>query len=223
MGVFFVFFKPIFETDMKVINVGIIEDEKEISESMSALINCSEGFSCIHAFGTAEEAIKKIPKLMLDVVLTDIHLPGKTGIEAIAELKPKCPDTQFLICTSYEDSESVFNALQAGATGYLTKTTQPSKLLDAIIDVYKGGSPMSSNIARKIVSSFQISEKNGELEKLSSREQEVLELLSKGLRYKEIADKLSLGTETVRTHIRNIYHKLQVNSRTEAINKVYKK
>lgn len=208
---------------MKVINVGIIEDEKEISESMRSLINGSEGFSCVNAFDTAEEAIKKLPDLHLDVVLTDIHLPGKTGIEAIAELKPKCPNTQFMICTSYEDSDSVFKALQSGATGYLTKTTQPSKLLDAIIDVHKGGSPMSSNIARKIVSSFQVNERNELLEKLSSREQEILELLSKGLRYKEIADKIFVGTETVRTHIRNIYHKLQVNSRTEALNKVYKR
>ncbi|MBX3163042.1 MAG: response regulator transcription factor [Bacteroidetes bacterium] len=208
---------------MTVITVGIIEDEKEISESMRTLINGSEGFSCLHTFGSAEEAIKKLPDLNLNVVLTDIHLPGKTGIEAVTELKPKCPATQFLICTSYEDSDSVFKALQSGATGYLTKTTQPSKLLDAIIDVYKGGSPMSSNIARKIVSSFQITEKSAEYEKLSPREQEILDLLSKGLRYKEIADKISLGTETVRTHIRNMYHKLQVNSRTEALNKVYKK
>lgn len=208
---------------MKAITVGIIEDEKEISDSIKELINGSEGFSCLHTFGTAEEAIKQLPELSLDVVLTDIHLPGKSGIECVAELKPKCPNTQFLMCTSYEDSDSVFKALQSGATGYLTKTTQSSKLLEAVVDVHKGGSPMSSNIARKIVNSFQSTEKNEELEKLSAREQEILEWLAKGLRYKEIADKLSLGTETVRTHIRNIYHKLQVNSRTEALNKVYKK
>ncbi|MEO6884304.1 MAG: response regulator transcription factor [Bacteroidia bacterium] len=205
------------------ITVGIIEDEKEIGESMMSLINESEGFSCIHIFENAQQALDKIPTLKLDVVLTDIHLPDKSGIECIIELKPKCPNTQFLMCTSFEDTESVFKALKAGATGYLTKTTQPSKLLNAIVDIYKGGSPMSSHIARKIVASFSNTDYNKELEKLSQREQEILQLLSKGLRYKEIADKLFVSTETVRTHIRNIYQKLQVNSRTDALNKVFKK
>ncbi|MEO8759869.1 MAG: response regulator transcription factor [Bacteroidia bacterium] len=205
------------------ITVGIIEDEKEISESMMSLINESEGFSCTHVFENAQQALDKIPTLKLDVVLTDIHLPDKSGIECIMELKPKCPNTQFLMCTSFEDTESVFKALKAGATGYLTKTTQPSKLLDAIVEIYKGGSPMSSNIARKIVASFSNVDENKELEKLSQREQEILQLLSKGLRYKEIGDKLFVSTETVRTHIRNIYQKLQVNSRTDALNKVFKK
>lgn len=205
------------------INVGIIEDETEIRESLKFLINGSEGFSCIHTFADAKNAIEKIPALKLDVILTDIHLPDKSGIDCIVELKPKCPDTQFLMCTSFEDTDSVFKALKAGATGYLTKTTQPSKLLDAIVEVYNGGSPMSSHIARKIVASFQETEKNSELEKLSQREQEIVQLLSKGLRYKEIADKLFVSTETVRTHIRNIYQKLQVNSRMDAFNKIFKK
>ena len=204
------------------LKIGIVEDEKQIRDGISMLINGSEDFECEHTFETAEEAIEKIPLLGLNVVLMDIHLPGKSGIECITELKPLCPDTQFLIFTSYEDSESVFNALKAGATGYLTKTTQPSKILDALVDIHKGGSPMSSNIARKIVSSFS-SDNNTELQKLSQREKEILDLLTKGLRYKEIADKLFLSTETVRTHIRNIYEKLQVNSRTDAINKVFPK
>lgn len=205
------------------LKIGIIEDEKQIRENVTALINESEGFSCDYAFDNAEEAIKSIPKLSLDVVLVDIHLPGKTGIECIAELKPLCKSTQFIIFTSFEDTESVFNSLKVGATGYLTKTTQPSKILDALVDVYKGGSPMSSQIARKIVSSFHVTEKNEELEKLTSREQEILNLLAKGYRYKEIANEIFLSTETVRTHIRNIYIKLQVNSRTEALNKVFPK
>ncbi len=204
------------------LKIGIVEDEQQIRDGISMLINGSEGFVCEHTFESAEEASEKIPLLGLDVVLMDIHLPGKSGIECITELKPLCPDTQFLIFTSYEDSESVFNALKAGATGYLTKTTQPSKILDALVDIHKGGSPMSSNIARKIVSSFS-SGHNTELQKLSHREKEILDLLTKGLRYKEIADKLFLSTETVRTHIRNIYEKLQVNSRTDAINKVFPK
>jgi DNA-binding NarL/FixJ family response regulator len=205
------------------IRVGIIEDEKEIRENLSALIKSSEGFVCDHVFSNGEDAIKNIPDAGLDVVLTDINLPGKNGIECIVELKPKCKTTQFLICTSFEDSETVFRALKAGATGYLVKTTQPSKLLDAIVEVYHGGSPMSSHIARKVVGSFTEAEVNVHYEKLSNREKEILDLLSKGLRYKEIADKIFISTETVRTHIRNIYEKLQVNSRTEALNKVFKK
>jgi DNA-binding NarL/FixJ family response regulator len=205
------------------IRVGIIEDEKEIRESLRILINGSEGFECLHVFSGAEEAVEKIPSLDIDVVLTDIHLADKTGIDCVVALKPLCTHTQFMMCTSFEDTEYVFKALKAGATGYLTKTTQPSKLLDAIVEVYNGGSPMSSQIARKVVASFQGSERNPELEKLSPREQEILHALMQGLRYKEIADKLFVSTETVRTHIRNIYQKLQVNSRTEALNKVFKK
>jgi DNA-binding NarL/FixJ family response regulator len=204
------------------IRVAIIEDEKQIRESLAILINGSEGFSCDHTFENAEDAIAQVPGLPLDVVLTDIHLPAKDGIQCITELKPHCPDVQFLMCTSFEDTDSVFRALKAGATGYLTKTTQPSKLLDAIVEVFKGGSPMSSHIARKVVASFQpYAGENAELQKLSEREKEILQLLSQGLRYKEIADKLFLSTETVRTHIRNIYEKLQVNSRTEALNKTF--
>lgn len=203
------------------LRIGIVEDEQKIREGITMLINGSQGFSCEHVFDNAEEAIRQIPSGNLDVVLVDIHLPGKSGIECIAALKPVCAQTQFVIFTSFEDSESVFKSLKAGATGYLTKTTQPSKILEALIDVSKGGSPMSSHIARKIVNSFQDYEKKNELEKLSVREREILSLLSEGYRYKEIAHKLSLSTETVRTHIRNIYEKLQVNSRTEAINKIY--
>lgn len=206
-----------------LIKVGIIEDEQEIRDSLKTLIAGSEGFSCDYTFENAKTALEQIPNLQLDVILTDINLPDKSGIDCVSILKPKCPTTQFLMCTSFEDSDSVFNALKAGATGYITKTTQPSKLLDAIVEIHKGGSPMSSHIARKLVVFFNQPEQNTELEKLSVREQEILHHLSKGLRYKEIADILFLSTETVRTHIRNIYEKLQVNSRTDALNKAYKK
>ena len=207
-----------------VIKVGIVEDEKQIRDSLQILINGSEGFCCEFTFENAEDAIKVIPTIDLDVVLMDIHLPGKNGIECVAELRSKVEQVKFVMCTSFEDTDSVFNALKVGATGYLTKTTQPSKLLDAIVDVYHGGSPMSSHIARKVVSYFHRDIKeNEELQKLSEREKEILKLLSEGLRYKEIADKLFLSTETVRTHIRNIYEKLQVNSRTEALNKAFSK
>ena len=205
-----------------IIHVGIVEDENQIRESLKVLIDGSEGFSCKHAFRDAESAIETIPTLQLNVVLMDIHLPGKNGIACVAELADITKATNYLMCTSFEDTESVFKALKAGAKGYITKTTQPSKILDAIVDVFQGGSPMSSNIARKVVASFHgFPEDNLELQKLSEREKQILHLLSDGLRYKEIADKLFLSTETVRTHIRNIYEKLQVNSRTDALNKTF--
>lgn len=205
-----------------MITVGIIEDEVQISESLRLLINGSEGFTCQHVFSTGSAAMEQIPELNLDVVLTDIHLPDTTGIDCVVALKPICPNTQFLMCTSFEDTEMVFKALSSGATGYLTKSTPPIKLLEAITDVHRGGSPMSSNIARKVVMCFHRTAPNEELEKLTEREQEILHHLSKGLRYKEIADALFVSTETIRTHIRNIYQKLQVNSRTDALNKVFK-
>lgn len=205
-----------------LINVGIIEDEVELASAMQKLLNESEGFNCTSVFHTADDAIKNIPTLHLDVVLTDIHLNGKTGIDCITALKPICKNTLFLICTSYEDSENVFNALKAGAAGYLVKSTKPSILLDAITDAYNGGAPMSSQIAKKVVESFHSYHHIAELEKLSPREQEVLEHISKGYRYKEIADILYISTTTVRKHVYNIYEKLQVNSKMDAINKVYR-
>jgi len=203
--------------------VGIIEDEKQIRESLTILINGSDGFSCENTFESAEDAIRELPSLKLDVVLVDIHLTGRTGIDCVARVKPICKQTQFLMCTSYEDTTSIFNALKAGASGYVTKTIQPSKLLDSIIEAHNGGSPMSGHIARKVVQSFHPNapDNNPELQKLSLREREILDHLSKGLRYKEIADTLFLSTETVRKHIRNIYEKLQVNSAIEALNKVF--
>lgn len=206
------------------IRVGIVEDEKQIRESLMLLINGSEGFSCQHTFEDAETAVAKLPQLDLDVVLMDIHLPGKDGISCVETLSDVTKSTHYLMCTSFEDTDSVFRALKAGAKGYITKTTQPSKILDAITDIFHGGSPMSSHIARKVVASFhQLPTDNLELKKLTEREKEILLLLSEGLRYKEIADQLFLSTETVRTHIRNIYEKLQVNSRTDALNKTFRK
>jgi len=205
------------------INVAIVEDQKEIRDMLVILIQGSIGFNCVGSFENAEQAIDEIPHLNANVVLVDIHLPKQNGIECVYHLKQLCQNTQFVMCTSIEDSETIFSALKAGANGYLVKSTSPAKLLESIIEVANGGSPMSSSIARKVIESFQPDKKklNKNLELLSSREQEIITMLSKGLRYKEIAEKLFLSTETVRTHIRNIYEKLQVNSRTEALNKVF--
>lgn len=206
------------------IKVVIVEDQKEIREMLRILVSGSNGFLFLGAFETAEEAMEQIPKLQPDVVLMDIHLPQQSGIQCINNLKSSCPDMQFLMCTSLEDSETIFAALKAGANGYITKSTAPAKLLEAITEVYQGGSPMSAQIARKVVGAFHNSTAlpNSAFEGLSLREQEILTLLSKGFRYKEIAEKLFISLETVRTHVRNIYEKLQVNSRTEAINKAFK-
>lgn len=206
------------------INVGIVEDDKDLRENLMLFINESEGFTCVHSFSDAEMALEQIPKLSLDVVLMDIHLPQKDGISCVKSLVEITPQTDYVMCTSFEDTETVFKALKVGAKGYITKTSSPSKILEAITDVFNGGSPMSSNIARKIVESFQADLKeNSEIKKLTEREKEILALLSEGFRYKEIAYKLFLSTETVRTHIRNIYVKLQVNSRTDALNKAFHK
>lgn len=208
-----------------MIRVAIIEDQKEIREMLCYLVGGTEGLHCVQAFESPTEAVSQIPKLSVDVALVDIHMSEKNGIDCVAELKPVCPDTQFLMCTSLDDSEHIFKALKAGANGYITKSSPPSKIIDAIFEIHRGGSPMSMDVARKVVHSFHEQKQitTDVFLELSTREQEILTFLSKGLRYKEIAEKLFISTETVRTHIRNIYEKLQVNSRTEAINKVFQK
>lgn len=203
-----------------MIKVVIIEDIREIREGLQMLINGSDGFMCACTFATAEEALLHLPDINPDVALMDINLPGMNGIEAVRKLKPLCETTQFIMSTVYEDDESIFESLKAGASGYLLKNTAPSKILDSIIEVYHGGSPMSGQIARKVIASFQQRNSIDGSEILTLREKEILKSLAKGLRYKEIAAELNIGLETVRTHARNIYEKLQVQSRTEAINKI---
>jgi len=208
------------------IKVAIIEDQKDTRKMLSILINNNEGFECVATYDNGEDAVANLPQSDTDVVLVDIHLPGGiSGIETVEKLKVLCPGIQYIMCTSLEDSENIFNALQAGATGYIIKSTPHAKILEAIADAHNGGAPMSSQIARKVISYFtQKNEKaNKELDKLSAREQEILGYLSKGYRYKEIAGFLFINIETVRKHIHNIYDKLQVNSRTDALNKVQQK
>jgi DNA-binding NarL/FixJ family response regulator len=211
---------------MGVIRVAVIEDQLQTRQMFMSLIGAKDDvFVCAALFESAEAAIAGIPDLDIDVVLVDIHLPGgMSGIDCVRLLKASVPQAEYLMCTSLEDSESIFKALQAGATGYITKSTPQDKILEAISDVHNGGSPMSSQVARKVLGHFHNAEtvkKNTEIEKLSIREQEILDYLSKGYRYKEIATMLFVSIETVRKHIHNIYEKLQVNSRTDALNKAY--
>lgn len=204
-----------------MIQVVIIEDIREIREGLQMLIDSSDGFSCSRTFATAELAIVELPELCPDVVLMDIHLPGISGIEAVRKLKPLCPAAQFIMSTVYEDDETIFESLKAGASGYLLKKTAPSGIMDAIVEVHNGGSPMSSQIARKVIASFQQKDSIDDSDLLTRKEKEILKALAKGLRYKEIADDMKISIETVRSHARKIYEKLQVQSRTEALNKVY--
>jgi DNA-binding NarL/FixJ family response regulator len=204
------------------IKVVIVEDDKEMREGLEAIVRFHPGLECLASYPSAEEALANISSNIPDIVLMDIHLPGISGIECVKQLKPLLPHTQFMMCTVYEDNENVFDSLCAGATGYLLKNNPPGKITDAIIDLYHGGSPMSSVIARKVIKAFQPAPlQNQDVENLTRREREMLDLLAKGYRYKEIAEMLFISFETVRTHIHNIYEKLHVQSRTEALNKVF--
>ncbi len=207
------------------IRVAIVEDQLQTREMLSVLVNGTDGYKCVAAYETAEAALTNIVDANPDIALVDIHLPGGiSGIDCIKQLRTLTDDIQCIICTSLEDSDHIFAALQAGAVGYITKSTPPVKILDAITDAYNGGSPMSSQIARKVIGYFSAPPRiNTELEKLSSREQELLACLAKGYRYKVIAGMLFISIETVRKHIHNIYEKLQVSSRTDALNKAYPK
>jgi len=204
-----------------MIKIAIVEDIKDIREGLQLLINSNDTFSCTQTYSTAEDALLNLPNTLPDVILMDIHLPGISGIEAIKKLKPQLPSVQFIMSTVYEDDENIFESLKAGATGYLLKKTSPDKILEAITEVYNGGSPMSAQIARKVIGAFQKKNPIDETSELTPKEKEILKALSKGLRYKEIAHEMEISMDTVRTHVRHIYEKLQVQSRMDAINKVY--
>ncbi len=206
---------------METIRVSVVEDIAEIREGMRFVINQTPGFACASVHDNAEDALRELPEQQPDLVVMDINLPGMSGTECIRRIKAVSPQTQFMMFTIYEDSEQVFEALSAGASGYLLKKTPPHKIMEALYELYEGGSPMSTSIARKVVASFQKKTPADENYKISVREKEILDWLSKGLLYKEIADKLSISTGTVRQHIHNIYEKLHVQNRTEALNKVF--
>ena len=206
------------------LTVSIVEDNEQLRTTLARVVNRAEGFRCLSHYGDAESALAGLPKDQPQVVLMDINLPGMNGVECVRRLKPLLPSTQVMMLTVYEDTDNIFNALAAGAAGYLLKRTKGAELLEAIREVHNGGSPMTTHIARKVTQSFQRSGPSTQpTENLSEREQEVLDCLSQGFLYKEIAEKLGISYETVHTYIRRIYEKLQVRTRTEAVAKFLKR
>jgi DNA-binding NarL/FixJ family response regulator len=202
------------------ISVSIVEDNNQLRATLARVLNRADGFRCLSQYANAEDALKDLPRVRPDVVLMDINLPGMNGVQCVRQLKVLLPQIQVMMLTVYEDTENIFNALTAGASGYMLKRTSSKELLEAIQDVQRGGSPMTMHIARKVVQSFQHTATTAPpTENLSEREQQVLDLLSQGLMYKEIAEKLAISYETVHTYIRRIYEKLQVRTRTEAVAK----
>lgn len=204
------------------ITISIVEDLETIRQGIKQAVDDTDDLLCISVYGDAESALEELPALKPDVVLMDINLPGMSGIECIKRVKKGAPAILFMMFTIYENNEQVFEALAAGANGYLLKKTPHAQILDALRELYHGGAPMSTHIARKVVGAFRKpQEEPGSVHPLSPREQEVLQLLSKGYLYKEIGDRLQISTGTVRQHIHNIYDKLHVQNRTEALNKYY--
>ncbi len=205
-----------------MITICIIEDIEEIQHGLRSIIESDPRFSILQCFSNAEEAIKELPLLVPNIVITDINLPGKTGIDCIYEVKNIVPAIQFIMFTIYEDSDQVFEAIKAGANGYILKNTSPDKIIESLIDLSEGGSPMTAKIARKVIAQMQVPKnvQQNNIAVLTQRENEVLQLLSKGFLYKEIADQLGISTSTVKRHLSHVYQKLQVQNKTEAINKM---
>jgi DNA-binding NarL/FixJ family response regulator len=212
---------------MMPIRVCIVEDNRDIRQALEQILELSPGFEWAGSYSSGEDALVGIPLVAPHVVLMDIHLGGVDGIECVRILKRRHPEVLFMMCTVYEDDAKIFEALRAGASGYVLKKTTPDKLLEAIHELNQGGSPMSSQIARKVVAAFQgqgiggNQEDSERLDSLSKREMEILEMLAKGMIYKEISVALFISPETVRKHVYHIYEKLHVNNRVEAINKFF--
>jgi len=206
------------------ISIAIVEDLDVVRNGLKDFISLSTDFLVVGSYKSGEEALQKLPDAKPDIVIMDINLPGMNGIECIRQVKDKSPGTQFMMFTVYENDDKVFEALKAGASGYLLKNTGLLHIAESVKELHEGGSPMSANIARKMVNLFRDNDKkNPFLDLLSNREKEILQLLAKGLLYKEIAEQLGITTGTVRIHIHKIYEKLHVQNRTEAINKAFGK
>ena len=207
---------------MNPVTVSIVEDLDEVRDALKRLIDQSEKFCFVEGFNNAEQAEQKIHLQPPDIVIMDINLPGMSGIECISRIKEKCPGTQFMMFTIYEEDEKVFEALKAGAHGYLLKKTPKEKLLEALEELHNGGSPMSTNIARKVIEAFEKkNQPTEELNTLTNKEKQILNLLAKGFLYKEIAVQLNSTRNTIKQHIHHIYEKLHVQNRTEALNKAF--
>jgi DNA-binding NarL/FixJ family response regulator len=204
---------------MQPITVCLVEDGKEVREGMSGLLALDGRFELLAAYADAESAFEDLPSWKADIVIMDINLPGMSGIDCLRKVKKLCLHSQFIMFTIYEDDEKVFEALEAGANGYLLKKTPFSKITDSLIELHEGGAPMSTQIARKVIE--RLHNRSSDSTILSTRENEILQLLSKGLLYKEISERLNITTGTVRQHIHRIYEKLHVQNRTEAINKAF--
>ena len=208
---------------MKEITVCIVDDNNELRAALQEIVSMSNGFKCTGVMSNASEAIAKLPLIRPDVVLMDINLgEGESGIDCVKTLKPMIPATNFMMCTVYEEDDKIFKALSAGASGYILKKTTPSKILEAIRELNEGGAPMSSQIARKVVFAFRDKPTTPHVTDtthLSPREKEILEQLSRGLMYKEIAALFLISPETVRKHVYHIYEKMHVGNRIEAVNK----
>jgi DNA-binding NarL/FixJ family response regulator len=210
--------------DSEMIKIIITEDNDTIREGLALLINATDGMSCLAQYTNCEDMLADIKNHQADLILQDIGLPGMSGIEGVKKIREMLQDIIILMLTVYEDEDNIFESLKAGANGYLLKRTSPAQLIDAIKDAFSGGSPMSSNIARKVVNYFQQSKKVKQTESdLSAREKEILNSLAEGNSYKLIADSLFISIDTVRTHIRHIYKKLHVHSQSEALSKAFKK
>jgi DNA-binding NarL/FixJ family response regulator len=206
-----------------VIRVAVVEDDRQVCQGLAMLINNAPGFICVATCPSAEEALVGLPERQPDVVLMDIGLPGMSGIECIPKLKDVLPRTQVMMLTVFEDHDRIFESLKAGASGYLIKKTAPGELVRSIRELHDGGSPMSNQIARRVVEEFQRPvQTNHSTAQLSTREQEILGQLARGFLYKEIAKSLGLSVETVRKHVHHIYSKLEVRTRMEAVNKAFK-
>lgn len=205
------------------IKVAIIEDLREVREGLAMLINGTSGFSCIGRFRSMEEAIRNLSRELPDVVLTDIGLPGMDGIAGIKILRREFPDLPFIALTVYDDDERIFDALCAGACGYLLKNTQPAKLLESLREVRAGGAPMSPEVARRVITLFQnfTPPRNADYH-LTPQEKELLKMLTEGHSYKTAARRLNISYHTVSFHLRNVYEKLQVHSMSEAVAKAFR-
>ena len=203
-----------------MITIAIIEDNDQFRTGLESIINSQHEFALMGSYTSAEKALIALPDNPTEIVISDISLPGMRGTELIVRLKDKMPGTQFMVCSIHDDNDTIFEALKCGASGYILKDpVTAEEIIKAIRDLYNGGSPMSPYIARKVIGSFQKPVVSNESSVLSIREREVLELLSKGLLYKEIAERLGVTHETVKKHLKNIYQKLHVQNKIEALNK----